>query len=86
MQLNTPQLKVLASKLFHHFRMLDGDKPADEMIIPIGMIRPDKKEKNTFYATIKYEVNYCGLKKHEVRVKFNTDDHGALVTKSCQYA
>ena len=84
MTLTASQLKVLSASIFHYFRAMDNP-PAQEMFIPIAAIRPDKKEKNTFFATIRYVIEYCGRKENSVRIKFNVDDTGRFLNNTWQY-
>ncbi|WP_395000735.1 hypothetical protein, partial [Acinetobacter sp.] len=76
--LSTPQVKVLCMSLFHFFRGLDTP-PAKEIFIPAGAIKPVRGEDNSFFATLRYLVEYCGPKEHSVRIKFKVDPQGRFL-------
>ncbi len=82
MHLSRPQLKVLASTMFHYFRGLDRP-PADEIFIPIEAIH--KEDQNTYHATVRFIVDYCGRKVHSVRIKFDVDNTGRFLPSTWQY-
>jgi hypothetical protein len=84
MALSIPQTKVLCMSLFHFFRGLDNP-PAKEIFIPAGAIKPIRGEENTFIAKLRYLVEYCGEKEHEVRIKFKTDQQGRFLNNSWSY-
>ena len=84
MNLSIPQLKIISASLFHFFRAMDNP-PANDMFIPVAAIKPDKSEKNTFYATIRYVIEYCGRKENSVRIKFKVDDSGRFLNNTWSY-
>lgn len=82
----TPETKArfLSHDLHTHFHRLDHP-PADELHVPVDLIREDAKEKDTYVATLRYIVNYGGRKVHSVRIKFNTDAKGKFIPSSWHY-
>jgi hypothetical protein len=84
MKLQGPQLKALSSSLFSYFRSQD-DPPADEIYVPVENIRQDEGGEDVYHATIRFIVNYCGRKVHNVRIKFKIDSVGRFIPKTFQY-
>lgn len=82
MTLNIPQIKSLAVSIYQFFRNRDNP-PADRMLV--AQIKADKKERNAFFATIHYAVEYCGKKEHSVRVRFLVDDQGRFRNDTWSY-
>lgn len=84
MNLTTPLLKLLASEIYHYFHKQDKP-PADEIYVPIDIIRPDTEKANTYFATVRFIVDYAGRKVHNIRIKFNVDEKGRFITNSWIY-
>lgn len=84
MILSTPLLKLLASEIYQYFHKLDKP-PADEIYVPIDIIRRDEEKANTYFATVRFIVDYAGRKVHNVRIKFNVDEKGRFMNNSWNY-
>ncbi len=82
--MNTVHLKLLAAEIYHYFHKLDNP-PADEIFVPVDIIREDKDEPNGFHATVRFVTNYAGRKVHSIRVKFKVDEKGRFLTQTWKY-
>lgn len=83
--LPTATLKVIATSIYHHFRVLDNP-PADKIEVPIGAMKEDRKEKGTVYATVRFIKEWCGRREHSIRIKFNIDEKGRFLSNTWSYA
>ncbi len=84
MILKSQHLKLLASDIFYYFHKQDNP-PADEIFVPIEIIRKDDVQENCYHATVRFIVECCGRKVHSVRIKFFIDDKGKFVTTNWNY-
>lgn len=82
--LNLAQLRLLSSNLYHYFKDLDTP-PADEIVVPVNYIKKDHDEPNTYYSTIRFIVEYCGRKVHNIKIKFNIDEKGRFLNNTWSY-
>lgn len=70
------QLKSLATQLYQHFHKQD-DPPADEIYVPIDLIKADDEAENSFFATVRFITTYVERKVHSIRIKFKLEGDGA---------
>ena len=75
-------LRLLASDIYQYFLHQDHP-PADEIYVPIDIIK--KVNESTYDATIRFIVDYCGRKVHNVRIRFNIDNKFRFVNNSWRY-
>lgn len=83
MKLSRPQLKVLSAAIYHHFKGLDNPA-ADEIYVPLEAIKADD-EPNTYQATVRFVIDYCGRKVHSVRILFSVDPVGRFLANTWKY-
>ena len=76
--------KLLASEIFHYFNRQDNP-PADEIYVPVEIIREDTESENCYHATVRFIVDYGGRKVHNIRIKFNVDSKGRFIANSWKY-
>lgn len=74
--------KLLASDIYQFFHQSDHP-PADEIYVPVDIMR--KVNENTFDATIRFIVDYCGRKVHNIRIRFNVDSKLRFLNNSWRY-
>lgn len=84
--LNKAQLKNLSSAIYYYFKQQDNP-PADEYVVPVDAIKPDREEQDVYYATVRFVIEWCkGQRKtHTIRIRFKVDDVGRFLTKTWEY-
>lgn len=84
MKLEIPYLKLLAGDIYRFFNQQDNP-PADEIHVPVDLMQEDKKNKDHYYATVRYVINCAGRKVHSVRINFAIDEKGRFLTNTWKY-
>lgn len=70
------QLKAVATQLYQHFHRAD-DPPADEIYVPIDLIKADDEAESSFFATVRFITTYVERKVHSIRINFQLENNGA---------
>ena len=78
------QLKGIATQLFQHYHRLD-DPPADEIYVPIDLIKMNENAENSYFATVRFITTYVVRKVHNIRINFQLDSAGRADLKSIKY-
>lgn len=86
---NTPalpilQLKGIATQLGQHFYRQD-DPPADEIYVPIELVKLDDEKSNSYFATVRFITTYAERKVHSIRINFQLDPLGKADLKTIKY-
>lgn len=84
MTLNLAQLRALATNIYLYFHKLD-DPAADEIFVPVEHMKIDDEDITSYHATVRFVVNYCGRKVHNIRIKFKVDDKGRFLKNTFEY-
>lgn len=78
------QLKGIATQLYQHFHRADNI-PADEIYVPVDLIRTDTEAENSFFATVRFITTYVERKVHNIRIGFQLDVGGRANLQSIKY-
>lgn len=74
--------KLLANDIYQYFVSQD-DPPADEIYVPVEIFK--KVNDTTYDATVRFIVDCCGRKVHNVRIRFNIDNKFRFISSTWRY-
>lgn len=84
MKLTPAQYKLLSASIYTYFNRQD-DPPADEIYVPVDLIRQEEDEEDYYTAVVRFVTNYCGRKVHSIKIRFQIDERGRFQQKTFKY-